>query len=34
MPYNKPWLSYQDQLQLLENRGLQITDRATAVSHG
>lgn len=32
IPYNKPWLSYQDQLQLLENRGLQITDRATAVS--
>lgn len=32
MPYNKPWLSYQDQLQLLENRGLQITDRAAAVS--
>ena len=27
MPYSKPWLSYEDQLTLLEMRGLLITDR-------
>lgn len=33
MPYGKPWLSYDDQLALLESRGLQITERAAALEY-
>lgn len=33
MPYSKPWLSYNDQLTLLESRGLLITDRAAALEY-
>lgn len=33
MPYSKPWLSYNDQLTLLESRGLLITDRPAALEY-
>lgn len=33
MTYSKPWLSYKDQLALLESRGLLITDRAAALEY-
>ena len=33
MPYDRPWLSFADQLQQLEERGLGVTDRASAVSY-
>ena len=33
MPYDRPWLSFEDQLQQLEERGLVVTDRASAVSY-
>ncbi|EJI85482.1 Abi family protein [Alishewanella aestuarii B11] len=33
MPYSKPWLSYNEQLALLESRGLLITDRAAALEY-
>lgn len=31
--YDKPWLSYRDQLQQLKERGLTITDEARALAH-
>ncbi|MCW4148845.1 Abi family protein [Halomonas sp. 18H] len=31
--YDKPWLSYRDQLQQLKDRGLTITDEARALAH-
>lgn len=33
MPYDRPWLSFEDQLQQLEERGLGVTDRVSAVSY-
>ncbi|MDZ4818449.1 MAG: Abi family protein [Planctomycetota bacterium] len=30
IPYNKPWLSYADQLALLESRGIAVNDRSAA----
>ena len=33
MPYDRPWLSFEDQLKQLEERGLGVTDRASAVSY-
>ena len=31
--YEKPWLSYEEQLAQLESRGLLVTDKAKALSH-
>ena len=33
MPYTRPWLSFEDQLKQLEDRGLLVTDRASAISY-
>ena len=31
--YNKPYLSFQQQLELLKARGLEVTDDAAAISY-
>ncbi|MGB0722299.1 MAG: Abi family protein [Gammaproteobacteria bacterium] len=33
MPYAKPWMSYEDQLDQLIERGLKVTDRAKALEY-
>jgi len=33
MPYNRPWKSFADQLQQLVDRGLEVTDPASAISY-
>ena len=33
VPYSKPWLSYADQINLLQRRGLIITDHTLATEH-
>lgn len=33
MPYNKPWYSYEDQLNKLKSRGLEVTDDQKALSY-
>lgn len=33
MAYNRPWLSFVDQLELLKNRGLKVTDEPAALRH-
>lgn len=33
MAYLKPWMGYADQLQQLEDRGMQVTDRARALEY-
>ena len=33
MPYNRPLMSFADQLQQLVDRGLEVTDSASAISY-
>ena len=33
MPYARPWLSYQQQLDQLIGRGITVTDREAALSY-
>ncbi|MFK0572926.1 hypothetical protein [Endozoicomonas sp.] len=33
MPYSKPWISYQEQLDRLKQRGLVVTDDDKALSY-
>ncbi|WP_420598966.1 hypothetical protein [Neptuniibacter sp.] len=33
MPYNKPWISYQEQLQQLKDCGLVVTDDDCALAY-
>ncbi len=33
MPYNRPWLSYQQQLEQLKQRGMLVTDDNAALDY-